>query len=187
MKAPARLPATCEICILAGGLSARMGRDKARLRFGRRTLLGEVRKSAKATGLATRVIRRDCVPRCGALGGVYTALKSTPAEVVLFLACDMPLVTPDLMQALLRKLGLAQQALFVSGVEGIGFPFLLRRTTLGVVAGQIKRRQLSLRALAKVLKAKRVRLPGPSAEQLRNVNTPSEWIQVRDMWRSQRP
>lgn len=57
-----------EVFILAGGLSARMGRDKARLRLRGRTLLAWVRAAARATGWPVRVIRRDLVPRCGPLG-----------------------------------------------------------------------------------------------------------------------
>ena len=90
-----------EACILAGGLSSRMGTDKARLRLGRKTLLGHVRAAARAAGLPLRVIRRDIVPRCGPLGGVYTALRSTRAEAVMFLSCDMPFVTGELLQRLL--------------------------------------------------------------------------------------
>src|SRR5688500_2993407 len=80
-----RMPATVEVCILAGGLSTRMGRAKARLRLGNRTLLGWVRRNAAALGLPVRVIRRDLVRRCGPLGGIYSALKTTKAFAVLFL------------------------------------------------------------------------------------------------------
>src|SRR5262245_53027899 len=61
--------------ILAGGRSSRMGRDKSRLRVGRRTMLTHAKQAAQALGLPVRVIRRDIVPRCGPLGGVLTALK----------------------------------------------------------------------------------------------------------------
>src|SRR5689334_13117942 len=103
MKADKLKAARCEICILAGGLSRRMGLDKSRLKLGRRTLLGHIRAEAKRTGLPVRVIRRDCVPRCGPLGGIFTALKSTRAEWVLFLACDMPFVSGELMKWLLAR------------------------------------------------------------------------------------
>src|SRR5712692_30552 len=49
----------CGICVLAGGLSARIGRNKARLRLGQRTMLGQIRAVAKTIGLPLRVIRRD--------------------------------------------------------------------------------------------------------------------------------
>src|SRR5205809_28859 len=93
-------PATleCEICILAGGLSRRMGRDKTQLRLGSQTMLGRIRFAARTTGLRVQVIRRDCVTRCGPLGGVYTGLKRARARAVLFLACDMPFVTGELIE-----------------------------------------------------------------------------------------
>src|ERR1700691_5640250 len=91
-----------EICILAGGLSTRMGRDKARLRLGGKTLLRRVRDVAAQTQWPARGIRRDLVARCGPLGGVYTALQTTSADNVLFLACDMPFVTIELVERLIE-------------------------------------------------------------------------------------
>ena len=72
-----------------------MGRDKSRLKLGRRTMLGHIRAEAKTLGLPVRVIRRDLVPRCGPLGGIFTALKTTSADGVLFLACDMPFIRSE--------------------------------------------------------------------------------------------
>src|SRR5881394_2977065 len=93
------------ICILAGGLSQRIGRDKARLRLGRRTLLGHVRRAAEAVGLDVRVIRKDLVPRCGPLGGIYTGLITSTHDAEVFLSCDMPFVTPDLIRKVARSAG----------------------------------------------------------------------------------
>ena len=189
---------TCEICILAGGLSRRMGRDKARLLLGRRTMLGRIRATARATGLAVRVIRRDAVPRCGPLGGIYTALRSTRAEAVLFLACDMPFVTPELIQWVLEQSSGAGvppaspgvsprrpddrrdarpttlDGLFIRSDGVAGFPFLLPHAALPAVAAQIGTGRFSLQALAKGLEAKLVRLPRSFTPQLRNINTPAE-------------
>lgn len=170
---------SCEICILAGGLSQRMGRDKGRLRLGRRTMLGVIRAAAKATGLPVRVVRRDCVPRCGPLGGVYTVLKRGRAQAILFLACDMPFVSQELLQTLVAG---AQerptQARFVRTKGMAGFPFLLGEGALPIVAAQISRGELSVQALAKALEAKVLALPRRFAPQLRNLNTPEEWAQA---------
>src|SRR5215213_7030364 len=99
----ARLERLLEICILAGGLSSRMGRDKSKLRLGGKTLLSHVRKTAGTLDLPVRVVRRDLVPRCGPMGGIYTALKTTSAEAVLFLACDMPQISSALLKKLLQQ------------------------------------------------------------------------------------
>ena len=73
---------TCEVCILAGGASSRMGRNKAALRLGGRSLLGHVRSTAKQLGLPVRVIRRDLIPGCGPLGGIQGTIYA-PAQTAL--------------------------------------------------------------------------------------------------------
>jgi len=171
-----------EICILAGGLSRRMARDKSRLRLGRRTMLGHVRAAAESLGLPVRVIRRDLVPRCGPLGGIVTALKSSRAEIVLFLACDMPFIRPGLLGVVLRRFGFARDALFTRSKDGAGFPFVLRRAVLDRVSAQIARGEVSLRDLARALKAGAFRPPYRYRLQLRNLNTPDEWDRARRVW-----
>ncbi len=176
---PASLPFTCEVCILAGGLSTRMGRDKSHLLLDQRTMLGVVRATAKQLNLPVRVIRRDLKPRCGPLGGIYTALKTTCCESVLFLACDMPFVSPGLLQRVLGAFRPDRCALFVRGGSRVGFPFLLRRDVLPVVENQIARTRFSLRGLATTLKAKTVRVPRALAGELFNINTPADWEKAR--------
>src|SRR5436309_2246159 len=107
-------PFTCEICILAGGLSQRMGCDKARLRLGPRTMLGQIQATARTTGWPVRVIGRDLVPRCGPLGGIYSALETTQRDAILFLACDMPFVGTEILGRLLDEFRYAPDALFIS-------------------------------------------------------------------------
>lgn len=175
-------PTTWEICILAGGLSRRMGRDKSRLKLGSRTLLNHIRAEAKSLGWPVRVIRRDAIPRCGPLGGIFTALQATRADAVLFLACDMPWVSASLLRAVLRRFGRITPALFVRSRCVMGFPCALRYGTLGVVADQIAQSQFSLQALARALNAKSLRPPLRWRAQLRNLNTPEEWRRAQRQW-----
>ena len=91
-----------------------MGRDKGRLRWRGKSLLQHVRSAARQASWPARVIRRDIIPRCGPLGGVYTALKTTRYDAVLFLACDMPLITSGLIGRFLKLKGPA----FMHGAEG---------------------------------------------------------------------
>ena len=163
------------ISILAGGLSTRMGRDKAALRFRGKTLLGHVRAAAKATGWPVRVIRRDLVERCGPLGGIYTALKTSEAAVEVFLACDMPFVSTELVRRLVAQLSAKRAAVFaVSGLEA-GFPLVIRVDALPVIESQMEIRAFSLQKLAVALKARRVRISKVRQGELRNINTPDEW------------
>jgi molybdopterin-guanine dinucleotide biosynthesis protein A len=186
-----------EICILAGGLSKRMGRDKSRLRLGPTTMLGHIRKAARATGLPVRIIHRDCIPKCGPLGGIYTALQSTNADAVLFLACDMPLVSTELIQFVLTQVGVHfpvpsmesrlqpairnshSRALFVRSRGRAGFPFILRRESVETVDCQIKLGDYTLQSLAKSLRATILPLTRRWSQQLFNVNNPLDWTAVK--------
>ena len=173
------------ISILAGGQSLRMGRDKTRLRLGGRSLLGHVRAAANATGWPVRVIRHDAVPRCGPLGGICTALQSSRGGVELFLACDMPFVSPALLTKLADHLGPKCNAMFAAAEGRVGFPFLLRTAVLPVVEKQIRNQQFSLQRLAEVLGAGVFRVPKDRTPELRNINTPAEWQEARRSSESQ--
>jgi molybdenum cofactor guanylyltransferase len=161
-----------EICILAGGLSSRMGRDKAALRLGGRTLLGHVRANAAALGLPVRVLRKDLVPPCGPLGGIYSALATSPRPAVLFLACDMPFVGPAILRRLIAKFDGERAVVAVAGGRP-GFPLIVPQSVLACVERLIARRSFSVRDLAEASSARRVRVPAHAAL---NVNTPEELI-----------
>lgn len=182
----------CEIFILAGGLSTRMGRDKSRAPLGQRTMLEQVRTVAKQTGLRARVIRRDAVARCGPLGGIYTGLKRSRTEYVMFLACDMPFVTVELLRRMLKAVGARTavsahsrketnrgqgcprsfSATFAQAKNRAGFPSLLHReSALPIVLAQIKAAEHSMQSLAKKLRAKIIRA---GSRELANINTPEE-------------
>ena len=173
------IQARIAISILAGGRSARMGRDKTRLRFGGRSLLGHVRAAAEATGWPVRIIRRDAVPRCGPLGGIYTALKTSRADAELFLPCDMPFISPVLLTDLADRFGTKHHAVFATADGRAGFPFLLRAAALPVVEQQIRSQQFSIQSLAEVLNAKFFRVPKARAVELVNINTPADWENAR--------
>ena len=169
-----------EVCILTGGMSTRMGCDKSKLRLGGRSMLEIIAAVARSADLPTRVIRRDCVRRCGPLGGVLTALKTSCAKAVLFLACDMPFITADLLQYLMRFVR-GNRALFVRTGNGVGFPLLLPKSAESLVEEQIERGELSLQKLAGSLKARIIRVPANWLPQLTNINTSAEyrWARTR--------
>ena len=174
-------PPKCAVCILAGGLSKRMGRSKAGLRFGSKTLLGHIRTEARRLGLPMRVIRRDLVPRCGPLGGIYTALKTSATEAELFMACDMPFVSSGLMERMILAWQRRPQSAFFAGNSGgaSGFPLLLPVRLLPLVERQVFKGEFSIQALAKAVKALVLRPPRGQEWQLFNVNTPEDWRVAR--------
>ena len=197
MTVPAREKPRLEICILAGGLSTRMGRDKARMKIDGLTMLARIRAVAmeaniRLTGYANtkkgelqpriRVLRKDAVPRCGPLGGIVTALRSTRARSVLFLACDMPLITPLLLRRLFRASADGKCATFTTQEYRVGFPLLLPVTDLAVMEEQLTAGEFSLQSLTGKLHARRLLVPA-RGEELRNVNTPADLAHVEEVWR----
>jgi len=106
--------------ILAGGLSTRLGRDKAsELLLGRSLLQrvidrleGLVSEYVVVTAAgqtlppiaATAPLRpvEDAYPGVGPLGGIYTGLSMMNTRRAVTVACDMPLLQPALLAELLR-------------------------------------------------------------------------------------
>jgi molybdopterin-guanine dinucleotide biosynthesis protein A len=182
-----------EICILAGGSSKRMGRDKSRLRLGSTTMVGHIRKAARSAGLPVRVIRRDSIPKCGPLSGIYTALKTTRANAVLFLACDMPCVSTELIQFVLQGFGKSEESrlqpvvggshsggLFVRSQGRAGFPFILPCGAIEIVERQIQIGEYSLQGLAKAVWATILPVTHRLSNQLFNVNAPEDLRIIRE-------
>ncbi len=110
--------------VLAGGASSRMGRGKALLAIGRSRLLEVV--AARVSAVAGSVIvlpperyaflvcfQADSISDCGPLAGVYTALKTSPADWNPVVACDMPSVTVGFLSSLLDAAEEADAAVLV--------------------------------------------------------------------------
>lgn len=162
-----------------------MGTDKAKLRLGNTTFLARARQAAADAGLPVRVIRRDLVPRCGPLGGVMTALRTTQADAVLFLSCDMPFVNAALLVRVLDRLRSGARAVFLER-ESRGFPFVIRTASAREVEAFVAAGQRSLQSLSRQLRAASVRLRSGEAHLAVNVNTPEDYEEARRLWRESR-
>src|SRR6516165_5082771 len=117
--------------VLVGGRSSRMGRDKALLPAGSRTLAEQIAHSVRqAAGNVTLIgdpekyaslglpVISDAVKRRGPMGGIYTALLHSKEDWNLVVACDMPGLTPDFLRALIQAAGRSPQSCLVC--EGPG-------------------------------------------------------------------
>ncbi|MFH0916361.1 MAG: molybdopterin-guanine dinucleotide biosynthesis protein B [bacterium] len=105
------------LALLAGGLSSRMGKDKAFAPFQGGTLLEWMRDLTAPLFPHVFVVTRepsrlhdlglpvviDALPEGGSAVGIYTAVLAAPTERVICLACDMPFVTPRLLWELADK------------------------------------------------------------------------------------
>ena len=173
-----------EVCVLAGGLSSRMGRDKSKMRLGGKSLLAHVK--AAVSNCQVRIIRKDSVPRCGPLGGIYTALRTTRAQSVMFLSCDMPFVPRTLIERLLAVDKSRSQGRFVFHQGAAGFPCLVQVEALPQVQALLENKRFSLQELARKLKASMIRPDPGEGELLLNINTPEDWVAARRLWKMMR-
>jgi molybdopterin-guanine dinucleotide biosynthesis protein A len=163
-----------------------MGRDKARLRLGGLTFLTRIRRAAEELGLPVRVQRRDRVPGCGPLGGITTVLGQPGARAVLFLACDQPMVSAELLRWFVdRWRAHPAVALSLSTAGQLGFPLILPRSSAPTVAAVLARKQYSLQALARRCGARKVSLPRADLWQTANINSPEDLRVSRRVWRAQ--
>jgi molybdopterin-guanine dinucleotide biosynthesis protein A len=99
--------------VLAGGMSRRMGRDKALETIAGRTLLERAVDAVRDVTTDVSIIGRrdaylgcgvpviaDDYPGAGPLGGIATALRHSRREFVLVVACDLPFLSVPLLRAM---------------------------------------------------------------------------------------
>jgi molybdopterin-guanine dinucleotide biosynthesis protein A len=164
--------------VLAGGLSSRMGRDKAMLDFRGLSLLRH--QVDLLAPLCSRVIVSgdyagfDCIAdegdRCGPLGGLYAVSRHIPGAALLVIPVDMP----ELNHAVLARL-LENRA--ACHFEGQPLPAFFPDASQ--VATAIRRmfaepeRGLSLRRLHQHLASGSLIRSGFEPF---NINTPADWL-----------
>ncbi len=118
----------CTAIILAGGESSRMGHDKAMLPFGGQTLLQRVIATVQPifpyTLLSVREPRAgirlqqvcDTQADAGPLAGLVSALEKVSTPWAFVVACDMPFVSPSVIERLAALRGTHQAVVpIVSG------------------------------------------------------------------------
>jgi molybdopterin-guanine dinucleotide biosynthesis protein A len=153
-----------------------MGRDKAAAKVSGKPLLTHVKDEARKIRWPLRVIRTDAIQRCGPIGGIYTALKRSKADAVIFTACDMPFVSATQLKRVARALTAKSTAAFTKQNGFATFPFAIRATALDQVSDQIATGDFSLQTLARNLRAKFVRA---KKSELFDIDTPEDLATAR--------
>ena len=172
--------------VLAGGLSSRMGRDKALLQWQGQTLLAHMHGLLKRAGAG--IVRvsgsypefdgiADVVGRCGPLGGLFSVANTLPDGPAWVVPVDMP----QLDVALLQQLRDAPPAACVI-FAGQPLPMRLNideacRTLLQSMI-QDPDGPRSLQALQRRLGVLELAVPDAAAASLANCNTPEQWEEL---------
>ena len=148
------------VAIIAGGLSSRMGRDKAFLELGGLTLIERVIAASADLGQSETLliankpddyrhlgleIYRDILPDKGSLGGIYTALARATTPAALVLACDMPFVKQELLRFMIAQFD-AETDIVVPRVDGYpqAMHAIYRKTCLAPIRAQLDENRLKI-------------------------------------------
>ena len=138
--------------VLAGGKSSRMGRDKTLLDWHGCSLLEHMLELLSKVADPVRVVGRaplpDRLPDLGPLSGIATGLEASFTDANLFVAVDLPLLTPDFLKFLKSRIENSSQPVLACKIES-GFPLCLGmwRPMLPEITARLKAGQLSVRGL----------------------------------------
>ncbi len=192
--------------ILVGGQSSRMGSDKSQLVFGKQTAVEHIaaalrpltsrvrlvgsRDQGDAPGLQNVPDTHEC---WGALGGIQAALAACRPEWAVIAACDLPLVTTELLARLWLVASQAEGEVFdaIVPIQPDGRPqplcaFYRRESCLRAAKRLIAEGEHKPRALLTNVRTHWVDfgelsdLPG-AEEFFLNVNTPSDYERAKDI------
>nr|QCB64992.1 molybdenum cofactor guanylyltransferase [uncultured bacterium] len=146
--------------VLAGGRSSRFGSDKAEAVYRGKTMLSTAIKLIRelgAIGLVGGDVMVSCGqksmslpgvtsvpdsrPNCGPLGGIESAIMASTADRLLFLTCDMPLVTSDMLVRQIKKVDEFPDTQAVAWKSRSGrispFPLLISRSVITLLSDYI--------------------------------------------------
>ena len=185
------------LSIQAGGQSTRMGQDKALLPFLGEPLIQRVLTRTRHLAedimittnnpdqylfLGVRLVT-DIITGAGALGGLYTALKTAYHPWVGLVACDLPFANPDLLAAcrdIIMNTGV--DAVIPKSNQGLEplHAVYRRDSCLPFVEAALKAEKRKLiswhpYAQIKILSTKMVSKFDPQHLTFTNVNTPEEF------------
>lgn len=180
-------PGHCVGVVLAGGLSSRMGRDKAMLDWHGRPLIEHQIAVLEAAGVdAVRVSGNrpayqgiaDPVAQAGPLGGIAGIAAACADTELLIVPVDMPRLQPSLLQRLL-----AANSTGSTHFAGHVLPMRLRlddicRTALTELMADDDERARSLRALQERVGVSTLALNADEEAQLIDCNTEQAWREV---------
>jgi molybdenum cofactor guanylyltransferase len=190
--------------ILAGGLSRRMGHDKRQLRLwgpdGPSLLAHTVNIVARLCAEVVVVLNDpeawrelparlvpDSYPDGGALGGIASGLAAATYAYALAVACDMPLLNPDLLGAMLarprdydllvpRSLepGAARNALDVEPLHAIYTKACLEPMRATLESGRRRIAAFFPQVRVAYVEPDEIRRYDPTGRSFVNVNTPEQ-------------
>lgn len=183
--------------VLAGGLSSRMGQDKAQLLLEKQTLLSRNVSLLSSLPLSDVFVSglydgfqciEDINPTLGPLGGINACVEALikDYDALLIIPVDMPLLTSDDCTYLLQQFKCYPQGAFYAQAT---FPMVLPLTDnlhnyLSEALASPHNKQRSLYRLFKTLKLQPINYQISDCFRFQNSNTPEEWESCLETYHS---
>ncbi len=190
--------------VLAGGLSRRMGTDKALLDLAGRPLVARVVDGLRAVFSRLLCVTNDpdrlaflgvptagdLVPGAGPLGGIHAALRAARTDAVFVAACDMPFLNPELVRYLVAALAGHDAAVPRWGDHLEPLHACYSRACLPAIearlaAGRFKVDGWFGQVRLRVVGPEEVRRLDPEGLSFFNANTPEEYLRALALWHRQ--
>jgi molybdopterin-guanine dinucleotide biosynthesis protein A len=187
--------------ILAGGKNARMGREKAYLRIGERTIIEEQSDALSRIfdeiiivansqnyfeNIDVKVVT-DIIPDSGPLGGLYSGLAVSSNIHSFLLACDMPFINLQLIDYMIKQIGENDIVIPVSskGIETLFAVYSLN--CLETIRRQVEFKNLKLLDILTFFKVRyisqeEVEKFDPKEFSFFNVNSPKDYEEALKIW-----
>ncbi len=170
--------------VLAGGLSRRMGRDKALLEIRGQTLLSHMVQLLSTVTASVRVVGRDDLPDrivdCGPLGGILTALEITESPMNLIVAVDLPKMSAEFLAWFGKRLLATTHRAVVCRVDDrIPLCVGLHRDVRSELAERVQKRELAVHRFIESLNPENISKneilgAGFPLSVFHNLNTPED-------------
>jgi molybdopterin-guanine dinucleotide biosynthesis protein A len=172
--------------LLCGGKSLRMGRDKALLNLREQPMFSypltilqqwcsEIMISAndsRLNFLKYRVVN-DLVKDIGPMGGLYSCLKRSKNSYNLLLACDMPLITGELLKTMIPYTDLFDAVVPTVNRNPEPLYALYHKRIVPQIENSIQHNSYSLQQLLPSLNVRYIDA-GSTLNEFFNANTPAE-------------
>jgi molybdopterin-guanine dinucleotide biosynthesis protein A len=183
----------CSLVILAGGLSRRMGRDKAALPAGDGTLIDHLARRLAPVVLETIVaggsgrpqlpgatMVDDRYPGQGPLAGIHAGLLAARYPYVWVVGCDLPDADPALAALLLGLAGDVDAVVPRINSEPQGVCALYDRALASridslLAAGERRVKILLADSKVRYVTEEELRAVDPELRSFRNINTPADY------------
>lgn len=180
----------CLGVVLAGGLSSRMGEDKANLLRNQQNMLSYSKQLLHSCKVDDVVVSGDqhdivdCYKALGPLAGIYSVVEAKKPQALLILPIDLPLITSSALVKLKQVGELTKKATYY---QSSFLPMYLpvnafTELSLSNIFQNISSNSKGPSMRQFISTIAHTELTPDNTQQLFNCNTPSEWQQAKQIF-----